>query len=533
MLQLLAKHRMPAYRERVCSLIRVSAPQLLPGASESSDEPPQISLTSELGPPIQAKRAKIRVPMLPPPSTDSPVDAASAAVGPPTGVSTSRWQLPPPFSRSAGRLQRVSIEVSVEGACLDTVTSAQISSQQGELWQGRIAERPAAPPLAVAEFDDSERADEHQRSWAQWMMGLMAGRQRSPAADAPSMVRSEALQVLRVHATLPFETARSLVDQLSRLDVRLCSDFAEVPVMLELQPRRVWLIAEDPQDALAFLTQLPVQTSDAASAKLSVLMDGRRTQHEDVHAGVRSTGPLSWPSGPANVQEAFSSGMSLRRLVAAAAELQQRASAGLAGRRQSKSIELPLSAYGYGVQYDAVLQPQPESLEARLRSDTAALRQQHPKEVQQDIAGVIGQVTRLIGKVRGPAAPFPVQRRSMPDAVLILLQSAELAGSGAASSSLVGSLRSSSRSMALKQLITAAASGTVPVLIVLSGASPWSPLMGADLTVWARSGASVLHVKSLCGCPERPADGAYLIQHAVYRLVAGNTKSMMLLQSKL
>ena len=535
LLQLLAKHRMPAYRERVISLIRVSAPRLLRAASECSYEPPQVELSSELGPRTQATRGTVRVPLLPPSIPDNPSTAALATVMTPSrarilprSVSNSRWQLPPPFSRASG--QRVPVAVEVEGSCLETVTSVHVQSREGELWPYRIAERPQAPCLASAEPVRSERAGQQQPSWAQWMAGLVASGHRSlPAADTLPECHDEAPQILRMHATIPYETAQSLVTQQGGPEASLRSDFGEESITLSLNPHRVWIIAEDPRDALTFLSQLAVPPSGAASAGLTASLDGRYIQEDSTHAVVEASAEQPRKSRACNTEAAPVSGLRLRKPFAALAELQRRAAAGAAALRQPQHAAELVSGYGSGVRYETVMQPQRGSFEARLQADAASL-QQHRGQQQQDSAR---WTVQLLHMLRVLPAPSAAQRRASADAVLILLQPAARVVSGAASQGSAHRSPSSARPERLQQLLAAAASADVPVLVVLSGSSPWSPWMGADLTAWARSGASVLHVQSLSVDPQAAADSCSVIQHAVYRLLAGDDKIIPTSSSKL
>jgi hypothetical protein len=465
--------------------------------------------------------------------------AASGASTMPRSVSITRWQLPPPFSRTSGQQQRVPIAADVEGSCLDTVTGVQVQSREGELWQGRITERPMAPSLDLAEPVGSGdvHQQQQQRSWAQWMMGLVVSRQRSPSADGPSGGCNEAQQTLRMRAAIPYQAAQSLMTQPSGLDVRLRSDFVDVPVALELQPRRVWIIAEQAEVALTFLSQLPMPPANAASAQLKALTGCRRSQHDSALDASQSSAQLMRPSRAADIRAAAVSGLSLRKPIATLAELQRRVAAGIAAVRQSQPVAMPpISGYGWGLRYEAIAQAQPESIEARLQG-AAALLQQHRGQQQHDHAGSAGQLSRLVRKLRflAPLSAATPRRSpdAVPDAVLILLQPAARVVSGAAAYSSASPPWSCSRHVHLEQLIVAAASANVPVLVVLSGTGLWSPLMGADLTAWARSGASVLHVESLSGDPDASAKSSHLIQHAVYRLLADAEESMLPSRSKL
>lgn len=517
-LQLLAMHRMSAYRERFLSKIQVSAPQLLQAPTGSVTVGPQIQLSADIGPSASVTSATMRTPLLPPARRDGVVSLSQAAssFGTSNTVgsgSETRWQLPQPFRTMMGRPQGMPVAIDVKGTCLDTVTSATLESSSGKAWPAHVVERPELPALLSVDVAGSK--NNQRQSWAQWISGVVTSRLRSQLHDMQAGRHTDAQQGLRASAAVPSAEARALLEGLIELRVRLRSDWAEVSVELTPQPRCVWIISEAPEDASAFMGQLQSMQSasgspEAASRDASMLQgpaDDPAQQAEQPSA-----------SQPAHDQPAVAWRMRLHRPLGVLLHLQQRA-AWLAAARPSPPAPPAPSAYGAGVQYVAIVQHQSASFEARLRSFNAALQQKTSNRSA-------GQRSSLWRKLQSSTASSAPQPLAAPDGLLIMLQSTGTGQIGAAPSA-ASFWHSASQPSQLEQLMTTTSSMTLPTLLVLVGSNPWSPSTGADLTKWARGGASVLHVASLSGNAQEAAAGTFVIQHAMYRLLTEVSSSPM------
>ena len=516
-LQLLSKHRMVAYRERLLAILQQSSPQLLLAPSDSTAGLQLIHLDPDLGSAVSVIRASIRMPLLPPSSPDALTsERQSAQAQPLRSSSESRWQLRPPFWRPQG----MSVAIELHGSCLNTVTSARLESSSGEVSPTRVVERPALPALLSVSSAGSERKNQQRQSWAQWLTGLVDSRPRNLLNRCDADGNSRAQQVLQLRAAVPHKEAQQFVDRLSKLSVRLRSDWAESSVELTLQMRCVWVISGEHEDALAFVNQLSPpsapRTSDAASRahNMSPGPDKKPLQRDDQLAA----------SHPANDQPASAWTMRLRGPVRVLINLQQRAARAAAARLPQPTQPI-LSAYGAGVQYVAIVQNQHTSFEARLRLFSTLLHRRTSIDSK-------GQHSSIWRKLQIDAASSAPQELSKPDGVLIMLQGN---GSGpfGPSPALSGFSRSASKPTQLEQLITTTTGMRLPTLVVWLGRSPWLPSIGADLTRWARSGASVVHVALLRDNAQEAAAGTFLIQHAMYQILTGGETSLLPARSKL
>ena len=516
---------MPAYRQRLLSIIQLTAPQLLPVPSDSTAGPLHIELTSDLGDSVSSTRATIRLPLLPPSNrgdlASRPESVQHAA---PLGSSSltrslsgTRWQLPPFIKTAAGWPQDVPATIAVEGACLDTVTSARLESPTGRAWPARITERPALPDLPSVSATWPERTEQPRQSWVQRMLALAVIRRQSDSSDVQPAPAARTQQSLLLTAAIPYGEAQQVVDGLSQLSVRLRSDWAEASIELPLRPRCVWVISEQPTDALTFMRQLepplPVLTDPDAASAADDALEGRPDGPTDVGS---QRGSLH----SADCQPASPWSMRLRGPIGLLVNLQQRAAGLAAARQPAPPLPCVCSA---GVKYAAVMQDQQASFEERLRSFVMGLQQQ--------IAD------------NGPGQPLPVLRRLQlirtagvkqqldpADGVLVLLQSDRQIGAAPSAQSF---WRMSSKPSQLEQLIDVTMTLHVPAMVVLLGSGPWSRTMGTDLTRWARSGASVLHVASLEHDAEGTAAGGLLVQLAMYRMLTSVNPAEVPARSKL
>jgi len=524
-LQLLAKHRMPAYRQRLLSIIQLSAPQLLPVPSDGIAGTLHIELTSHLGDSVSLTRATIRLPLLPPTNRgDLASGPESVQVAAPLGSNTmtrsfsgTRWQLPPFIKTAAGWPLDVPATIAVEGACLDTVTSARLESPDGRAWPARITERPALPDLLSVSATWPEPTDQPRQSWVQKMLVLAINRRQSDLTDVQPATAARTRQSLLLTAAIPYGEAKQVVNGPSQLSLRLRSDWAEASIELLLHPRCVWVISEQPADALAFLHQLvpplPVPTVSEAASAADDALQGRADRLTDV--GNQQLAPHS-----ADCQPASAWSTRLRAPIGFLVDLQRRAASIAAARQPAPPLPCVCSA---GVKYTAVMQDQSASFEERLRSFVVALQQRMANTGP-------GQPSSGLRKLQ-LTRPSGVQQQLDPaDGVLILLQSDGRTGAAPSAQSF---WRMASKPSQLEQLISVTMTMNVPNMVVLLGSGPWSRTMGTDLTRWARSGASVLHVASLDHNAQGTAAGGLLVQDAMYRMLTSVNAAEVPARSKL
>ena len=512
------------------STIRASAPQLLPPRSSSIAESLQIQLSSSLGPSVSINRATLNMPLLPPSRRDaqvsrpeSPQPASLVGISNATRSFTeTQWRLPVPLRTAYGRPQTVPVALEIEGACLDAVTSALLQTPTGKVWPANITERPALPAGLLVQAAGSEGTAQQRQSWAQRVLGLVTARLRCDLHDTHPASSATTVQVLRVGAALPLTEAQQLVDGLLVLSVGLQSDWDEVSAELSLQPRRVWVTSEDPNDTLDLISQLqppllqPLPPEAASVAHVMV------SDHAD-ELPEREDPPL--PAHSADDQPASGWRTRLRDSIRILSDLQQRTVGLAAARLYQPSPSLPC-AYRAGVYYVAITQHQQATFAARLQSFAGALQQQTSS------SGGKGQPPSLWHKHQLStifSAPAPVTK---PDGVLILLRADAAVPSGAAPVS--ASLSNMApKPWQLEQLIITASELKLPVLVVLLGSSPWSRTMGADLTRWARTGASVVHVASLSHNPQAAAAASASVQNAIYTLLSNPQMPSLPARSKL
>jgi len=524
-LQLLAKHRMPAYRQRLLSIIQLSAPQLLPVPSASTAGPLHIELTSDLGDSISLTSAAIRLPLLPPSNRDDlasrPESAqAAASLGSSStsrSLSRTRWQLPPFIKTAAGWPQDVPATIEVDGACLDTVASAQLESPTGRAWPARITECPALPDLLSVSATWPERTEKPRQTWMQRMLALAMIRRQSGLNDVQPATAPRTQQSLLLAAAVPYTVAEQLVDGPSQLSVRLRSDWAEAAIEVALHLRCVWVISEQPMDALAFMRQLvpspPVHTDPEATSAANDALRGRPDLLTDV--GSQQLSPR-----PADCQPASAWGTRLRAPVGLLVDLQQRAAGLAAALQPAPPLPCVCSA---GVKYAAIMQDQSASFEERVRSLVMALQHRMANDSP-------GQPSSILRRLQLTRTTGLQQQLDPADAVLVLLQSDRQAGAVPSAQSF---WRMRSQPSQLEQLIGVTMTMNVPIMVVLLGSGPWSGTMGTDLTRWARSGASVMQVASFDHNAQGTAAGGLLVQHAMYRMLTRITSAEIPARSKL
>ena len=514
MLQLLAKHRMPAYRQRLLSIIQLSAPHLLPISPDSTARPLHIDLTSFLVESVSVNRATMRLPLLPPsrsqddqPSGLRSVQAASS-LGPAAAVrsfSQTRRQLPPLPKAAAWWPQDVPATIEVKGAYLDTVTSARLESPTGNAWPARVTERPALPDLLSVSAAGQGRREEPRQSWMPRILALAVTRRQSELNDVQSAAAPRTQQTLLLTAAVPYGEAQRFIQGQSQICARLRSDWAEASIELKLHPRCVWVVSQQPTDALAFMrhlvSALPVSTDPETASVADDALQGRPDDSTEV-------GRQRLASHSADRQPAPAWSMHLRDPIGLLADLQQRA-AGLAAVRQP-APPLPC-VRSAGVKYAAVVQDQNASFEERLRIFVTALQQRMANDGP-------GQAASILQKLQCSRISGEQQQLDPADGVLILLQSDRQTGAPPSARSF---WRMASKPSQLEQLVNVTVHMNVPAMVVLLGSGPWSRTMGTDLTRWARSGVSVLHVASLDHSAQAAAAGGLLVQHAMHRMLTG------------
>ena len=506
--QLLAKHRMPAYRLRLLSIIHLAAPQLLPVPFDSTAGPLHIELASNVADSVSVARATIRLPLLPPSHRDDlasgPQSMHSASslgsINAERSFSGTHWQLPRFVKTAAGWPQDVPATIEVEGAWLDTVTGARLELPTGIARPAHIEERPASPELLPVSAAWPERMAEPRQSWMQRLLALAAIRGQSDSTNVQPVSASRHQQILQLTAAVPYREAQQFSEGFSKLSLRLRSDWAQTSIELALRPRCVWVVAEQPMDALAFMRQLvpqlPVSTDPGAAPAADDPLQG--STDEVTGVGNQRVSPLCADRQPASAWS-----MRLRAPIGVLVDMQQRA-AGLAAARQP-ALPLPCICSA-GVKYAAVMQDRNASFEARLRSFVMALQERMANNGRGQPPSVLRrlQFTRTSG----------AQQLDPADGVLVLLQSDRQNGPPAHRF-----WHMASRPSELEQLIRVTLFLNVPTMVVLLGSGPWSRTMGSDLTRWARRGVSVLHVASLGDNAQATVAGGLLVQHAMYRML--------------
>ena len=249
-------HRMPAYRQRLLSLIQAVAPGLLiqnPALVMAAPTGNVISVVADLAPELGPARAYARIPPLPPTDASGsviparmPVKDADAEAKQSAG---SRWAWPQTLSR-LGKQQRVKLLVSVSGVGLSSVTHAWGQTKSGSIFPAKIIKRPPQTVLSPRVRVEYCVCHPNVAAYIPPWLHFAFVRPNKNVRQIPHLL-------LAVELSLPVarELASESSQESNRLQIFLQTDYGSSAAAVQLRPHHVWLLARQDADAWTALMQ--------------------------------------------------------------------------------------------------------------------------------------------------------------------------------------------------------------------------------------------------------------------------------------
>lgn len=423
-------HRMPAYRQRLLSLIQAVAPGLLnqePALVMAAPTGNVISIVADLAPELGPARAYARIPLLPPTDASGsviparmPVKHADAEAKP---IAGSRWAWPQPLSRFA-KQQRVKLLVSVSGVGLSSVTHAWGQTKSGSIFPAKIIKRPPQPVLSPRV--DHERCVRYPYAAAYippWLHFAFV-RPNFDVRQIPHLLLTVELSLSAAR-----ELASESLQEVNDLQIFLQTDYCSSAAAVQLRPHHVWLLAGQDADAWSALMQHLGQNSVTNQLQQSTASTSAACGVQPMECSPAAQ--VEETSQP--VQAAISvQGSSLPSLPLALIRMMRNSMQRLRGRAVPSAYknEDLLQSYSAGIVYTAVGNPYGadlssscSSVELLLQSQLDRQRCQSSQHFRQFAAyfPALQYFTRLSGRRHW---------QQPPDVLIILLSNAKFGQAG-------------------------------------------------------------------------------------------------------